>query len=254
MSDNNSDSGIETSRFATFFDKNGWWYAAAALMLLVGLGLIVIILLPSPESGNGTTPTTAPTDTAPPPLSSPANPSGSASAGTGWSDLGCNGTKGSSEPPLLAPDVSWEPVSTLSVPTSTTYGPRKVEGHVRSCYQHSPTGAVLAAVNVLAVGWTVPSSDRAATLTAMMTPGSGRDASISGGTSADPGTKFVAFSVESCSSERCNVSLAYTLGTAVGVGNFSMVWSDGDWLLDGTQEPTGNAVEAVPAGFKNWKD
>lgn len=252
MSDNNSDSGIETSRFATFFDKNGWWYAAAALMLLVGLGLIVIILLPSPDSGNGTTPTTAPTDTAPPPLSSPANPSGSASTGTGWSDLGCNGTKGSTEPPLLAPKATWEPVGVMSAPTSSTYGPTKVEGFVRNCYQHTPTGAVFAGLNyTIAIG-TAPEGERKAVIEAAMTPGTERDKALEtqpGGL----GWKITAFHIAACTAERCNVVYIVSANGALGQLNVAMVWEDGDWRFDGTRNPGGGSIDSVPAGYINWE-
>lgn len=253
MSDNNSGDQIPTSRFATFFDKNGWWYAAAALMLLVILGLIAIIVLPSHNNSDGATPGTTPSDTPPPPLSSPAASSPASTSGTGWADLGCNGTKGSTELPALAPKVTWEPLSSLSVPTGTAYGPKKVSGFVRTCYQHTPTGALIASVNTLAVGWTVPSGERAATLEALMTPGKGRDATISSDTPQDQGSRFVAFSVDGCQPDRCNVALVYSVGTALGVANLSMVWSNGDWLLDGSQEPTGNSLTDIPAGYTNWK-
>lgn len=248
MTENNN-SEVGTSKVATFYSVNGWWYAAGGLMLLVAIGLIAILVLPNHHDAN----TAAPTNAAgTPPLSSPATPQASTSpAGTGWADLGCNGTKGSIETPVLAPKGSWVPLGAMSVPASETFGPAAVEGFVRTCYQHTPTGAVFAAENLPIAAATAPTPDRAAVLEAGMTPGAQRDASLSE-IEGPLGWKPAAFHVDSCDPQRCNIVLVVSAGGGFAEINMPMVWYLGDWRLDGSRDAGGGSVDAVPVGFVNW--
>lgn len=251
MSDNNSGDQIPTSRFATFFDKNGWWYAAAALMLLVILGLIAIIVLPSHNNSDGATPGTTTSDTPPPPLSSPAASSSTSTTGAGWADLGCNGTEGSTEMPAVPPKATWEPVGVMSAPTSQTYGPTKVQGFLRTCYQHTPIGAVFAGINyTIAIG-TAPASEQNKVVEEAMTPGAARTSEMSE-PPGELGWKITAFHVASCAPDRCNLVYVVSGNGGLGELNVPMVWSGGDWHIDGTKNPGGGPIDSVPAGYVNW--
>lgn len=246
--DNNS--GVETSKVANFFSVTGWWYASAALMLVAGIGLIAILILPNDDTNAGTQPIP---NTPSAPLSSPATQPEPGPSTTGWDDLGCNGTRGDTGVPQLPPKVTWVPIGPWSVPSSATYGPTKVDGFVRTCYQHTPTGAVLAATNVLAVAVTVPQAERADVLVRLMTAGAVRDEAIATVLPPDNGGRWEAFDVEGCSPERCNVVLISSLGSTYGENKVSMIWTDGDWYLDGTQRLSASVIDAVPPGYAAWK-
>ncbi len=249
----NDTTDVTTSRVASFFSRNGWWYASAALMLMVVLGLVVILVLPGDDNSPDTS---APaTDPVPPPLSSAApSPSDSPTA-TGWDDLGCNGTKGPTEIPTTAPEATWEPVGGYSVPASDLLGPTKVTDSIRTCYQHTPAGALFAATNIsMSLGSTDPATYKAV-VTNQMTAGPYQAELLAEGASQDPEQRawsFVSYGFESCSAERCNLSVvASSAGTLVQI-YVRLVWVDGDWRLDGTTNPGGGGITAIPAGFTNF--
>lgn len=243
--DTNTNSG---DRAASFFSMNGWWYASAALILAVVLGIIALLLLPGDGDTDARGDDTAPTG--PPPLSSPA-PSSDSGSSTGWADLGCNGTEGDSKTPSLAPEATWEPVGVMSAPTSEEYGPTQVDGFVRTCYQHTPTGAVFAAINLMTSFAAAPESELRAVTEASMTPGPFRDETLSS-PRGELGWQISAFDVQSCTPERCNVAVVVSLAGGLAQVNSPMVWTDGDWKLDGQTNAGGSSVESVPPGYVVW--
>lgn len=238
-----------------FFKVNAWWWASAAVLVIVVIAGIAIAVLPSHNSTATSPATTTPAALPTTSLSSP-TPSPSLSttaAGSGWADLGCNGTKGATKEPTSAPVVTWVPVGTLSAPTSSVLGPRRAAGYSRNCYQHSPAGAVLAATNALVVIRTVPLAQRETVVTRLMTAGAGRDEVVKSAPPSDSAVpEFAAFDIQSCSPERCNVRLILNVGSRVSYGDLSMVWSGGDWLLDGEQAPTGGGLTSVPTNSVTW--
>lgn len=245
-----NDSGESPGRLASFFDRNSWWWVAATIVIIIPLGLVLILALPSSKDDP------APTgpDSAPPPapLSSPApNPSGGPTDATGWDDLGCNGTKGSTETPTLPPKAAWEPVGAGVAPTSADYGPTQVSGYVRTCFQHSPTGALFAALNIVSAIAVAPSAERAAVLEAGMTPGAYRDEAMDT-PAGELGWKIAAFHVEGCSAERCNLVLVVAAKGAFGTLNVPLVWTAGDWRVDGTRNAGGGGIDSIPPGYVSW--
>lgn len=239
MSDSNSKSS------AGWGTINGWWYASAALIGLVLLGLLIVLLFPNDEDGAG-------------------GATSSSSAGTGeeategWEDTGCNGTEGSSEIPTSPPsDVEWVPLGAMSVPQSGEYGPLQVDDPpLRQCYQHSPTGALFAAINIPAAGSSTGSgADLEAVARQQMTPGPTQEQFLAAAASGDAETSadtVAAFQISACTPDRCNVSVVANSGGQLVQGTYSLVWVDGDWKLDGTQQIAASALDAVPAGFVQW--
>ena len=133
-----------------------------------------------------------------------------------------------------APDVTWQKVGALAAPVSTQYGPRKVsgpDGAIRQCYQHSPVGAVLAAVNI-----TIGGSDTAAgnqVVDKQFTPGKGKQEALD--QEAAEGTATIAgFQVQACTATKCLVSVAVSGNGNYGAATVPLVWSAGDWMVDGT--------------------
>lgn len=254
MSDNN-DPKVQTSRAATFFSTTGWWTASAVFITLVGIAVLVIFLVPNHHHTAGGTAPPATGTNPPPPLSSPAaSPSSTASA-SGWADLGCNGTKGSPSIPVLPPKVTWVPLGRFTVPTSKTYGPAATDGPLRHCYQHTPTGALLAAFNSPFTISAASPADFRSVVDALTTPGVGRDKTIAAG----PGTggkpidmKIQAYQIDSCSPDRCNLELVFALNGGLLQGPTSMVWSGGDWKTDGASSDEAHPIQSVPAGFTNF--
>lgn len=150
-------------------------------------------------------------------------------------------------------DVTWTPFLTVAVPISPTLGPKRIVAPLRKCFQHSPSGALIAAVNILYAASSDP-SDYKKVLTAQMTPGSGRDKMLSSfaGNGGDPGN-LAAFRIDGCTPSVCNVEL---VGFGHGVyitQTIPMVWTTGDWNINGSR-PMADAglVQGIPAGFAAW--
>lgn len=142
--------------------------------------------------------------------------------------------KWDSRPVTAAPDVTWQQVGALAAPVSTQYGPRKVsgpDGAVRQCYQHSPSGAVIAAINI-----TVGGSDTAAgnqVVEKQFTPGKGKQEALE--QESQEGSATVAgFQVQACTATKCLISVAFSGGGNTGAATVPLVWSSGDWMIDGT--------------------
>src|SRR3954453_21528783 len=112
-----------------------WWthprfvVSAVVVALLTAVGLALAVW-PGPAAAPAL-------ETAPP--ASPV-PAGSGSV------CGLNATGGRTL--TKAPRVAWEPIGATDAPSSAEHGPGRIDGmtRVRSCYSHTPEGALLAAV------------------------------------------------------------------------------------------------------------
>lgn len=233
-----------------------WWWAAAIVVLVVVLGLLYVLL---PVGGNNNAaPAPASSAPAPPPPSSPATTS--ASTGQGWADSGCFGQPGDGSQPDSAPRVNWVPVGTSSVPSSSAYGPANTAAGLRRCYQHSPSGALLAAVTIPAeLGANAASPGTVAEIAkTQVAPGAGRQKLLNANRTPDSSWSETvqAYKFDACSPDRCNVDLVMS-STGSGTGNVlvqtpeSLVWSGQDWTLD-VSTLGGSKVSQIPAGFTTW--
>ena len=54
---------------------------------------------------------------------------------------------------LSAKGRDWQPVGTMSVPQSSTLGPQHVQNGINVCFAHNPSGALLAAMNLIRGGY-----------------------------------------------------------------------------------------------------
>lgn len=242
-SDSGHDSGLGT-----------WWWAAAAVVAVVVLGLVwVLVGSRSSDSTPEAKPSIPPVAASPTATSPPATaPSGKPSVAQ-WPDAGCHGTAAAPVPPVqVLTDVTWEPALTSALPTSKTVGPRQVDGGVRKCYQHSPAGALMAAVNINVAQYLPPDGVKA--LEGQVTPGPGKDDRLAALARSDgqPGN-IVGYRIGACVPARCNVEVATSGQGVYGAGLVPMVWDDGDWKIDGSiASPSAGLVQGIPQGFTPW--
>ncbi|MCM0616474.1 hypothetical protein MOD31_10595 [Paenarthrobacter sp. TYUT067] len=202
------------------FTKPGFIIAAALVVALIAAA-VVIFLLPKGQ-GNA--------QPAPAESSSAATAEPSASAVSGKSVCGL---PASAETALgKAPASKWELVGTMAAPTDPKVGPGKTDDQgIRSCFAHSPQGALYAAVNLWALG-SDPSKERAIA-NQLAAKGPGRDAGMKASPTAAPPTnvkvQIAGFNV-SYTANQAVVELAFKADTgALASVPTTLLWQDGDW-------------------------
>ncbi|QOT19937.1 hypothetical protein [Paenarthrobacter sp. YJN-5] len=202
------------------FTKPGFIIAAALVVALIAAA-VVIFLLPKGQ-GNA--------QPAPAESSSAATAEPSASAVSGKSVCGL---PASAETALgKAPASKWELVGTMAAPTDPKVGPGKTDDQgIRSCFAHSPQGALYAAVNLWALG-SDPSKERAIAYQ-LAAKGPGRDAGMKASQTAAPPTnvkvQIAGFNV-SYTANQAVVELAFKADTgALASVRTTLLWQDGDW-------------------------
>lgn len=238
-----------------------WWWSSAVVVLLVAAAAVWLAVDPasSPSAARPTvTRTVGPggTPVVPPATGgSLASSSPAATVPGAWADRGCDGTSGSSAVPSVAPaGVTWVPLGAMSVPTSPTLGPAKLTAPYRECFQHSPAGALLAAVNIQDAG-SVTRSTAVTVIEHQVTAGPGRDNVISSinDPSWVPGyASPIGFQFGACSPSSCIVNVVVSGGGSAEEFTDLMVWSGGDWKLNGANIPEPSLVQGLPSGFIPW--
>ena len=133
------------------FTKPGFIIAAALVVALIAAAVVIFLL---PNGQGNAQPAPAPAESG---SSVTASPSASAAAGQSICGL-----PASSETAVgAAPKTKWELVGTMAAPTDPKIGPGKTDDQgIRSCFAHTTTGALYAAVNIWALG-SDPSKERA---------------------------------------------------------------------------------------------
>jgi hypothetical protein len=212
------------------FTKPGFIIAAALVLALIAAAVVIFLL---PKGQGHAQPAPAP----------PAN-SGSAEASPGVSsvaDQSVCGLPGSSETTLgSAPKSKWELVGRMAAPTDPeTVGPGVTdESGFRSCFAHSPTGALYAAMNVAALGSTGSPELVAKLADRLLVPGTGRDAAmqeVSANVSSAGNNTTVqvrGFMIKSYTPSEADIDLAFeTNNGALAHSTLAMRWIDGDWKV-----------------------
>lgn len=127
-----------------FWRRPGYLIAAAVILVLVAAGIFVAV---QPADDN---------DSADPPTPSTPARTPSAQTSTNPASSVCGLAAGPQHVPTTPPPhTRWELVGWMAAPTAPKkFGPgRTTDGGFRSCFAHSPTGALFAAVNYWALGW-----------------------------------------------------------------------------------------------------
>ncbi|MDJ0321967.1 hypothetical protein [Pseudarthrobacter sp. PS3-L1] len=204
------------------FTKPGFIIAAILVLALIA-GAVVIFLLPKGE--NTADPAPAPAGT-----TAAAKPTSSAPASA---DKSICGLPGSSDSGLgAAPQTTWELVGTMAAPTDPEIGPGKTdEEGIRSCFAHTPTGSLYAAVNLWALG-SDPAKERSVA-DQLAAKGSGRDAGMNAPKTTTPVSsakiQVAGFNV-SYTAKQAVVELAFKADTgALATVRTTLIWEDGDW-------------------------
>jgi len=203
------------------FTKPGFIIAAALVVALIAAA-VVIFLLPKGQSNAQ-------------PAPAPAEPGSSATASPSASAAGKSvcGLPASAETALgAAPETKWELVGTMAAPTDPKIGPGKTDDQgIRSCFAHTPTGALYAAVNLWALG-SDPSKERAIA-EQLAVKGPGRDAGMKAPQTAAPASavkiQISGFNV-SYTANQAVVELAFKADNgALASVRTTLLWQDGDW-------------------------
>ena len=203
------------------FTKPGFIIAAVLVVALLAAG-IVIFLLPKGQSD---------AQPASPTLGTGSTPAASASASAAGSSV-C-GLPTSTETSLgAAPETKWELVGTMAAPADPQIGPGKTDAHgIRSCFAHTPKGALYAAVNLWALG-SDPSKERAIA-EQLAAKGPGREAGMKAPQTQAPASavkiQIAGFNV-SYTANQAVVDLAFKADNgALASVRTTLLWQDGDW-------------------------
>lgn len=175
---------------------------------------------------------------------------------------GCNLSAGPQKALTSAPpNTKWELLGRIAVPTApATYGPGRENSGVRSCYAHSATGALYAAVNIIAA--TADGPTRHAATKYLTADGVGRDRALadrdrstsSGATLQIAGFRFTSYSRSVAVIDIASkASLeAESFDTHVSL---AMRWEGNDWKLSipDTGDPFAG-TQRLPdrSGYVQW--
>lgn len=160
-----------------------------------------------------------------------------------------------------APETTWVLVARMATPTVDQAGPGLVDPDgYRHCYTRTPTGALVAAANLVAMGSVPELADRLAT--DGMMPGPLRDrvlASPEPGSSAPTSSQLRGFRMVSYDGETAVVDLGLQAANG-GYGSLmiTLVWHDGDWRYGVRGEGAGQELDVTISwpptltGYIHW--
>jgi len=200
-------------------------------------------LTATPATGNATPvgPPAAPTG--PQVVPAPLRPSSS-----------CGLPAGGQQIPTAAPAGSWQIVAGIAVPISPVFGPARLVGGIGTCYARSPTGALFAMMDTLALT-EAPSDQISATavvtrrgsrtgqyaqaLTAAKTQdsgGSGVGSRMPSDASTTPKVTLLGFRFVDYTPDRATIAVAVGVGDPARSGSYQpamltavLAWEGGDW-------------------------
>ena len=229
------------------FTRPGFIISAALVLALIAAVAVIFFL---PQDGS----TAQPDPAAPAAPATSADPAGKSICGLPSSTETALGA---------APDSTWELVGKMAAPTDpTTIGPGTTdEDGFRSCFAHTPTGALYAAANIVALG-SSPDQDEFKLADQLLVPGTGRDTAMKNAQTRTTATgsgetaQIRGFLLKSYSPAEADVDLAVELPNgALAHSVLSLRWLDGDWKVkaaDDGQVFNGVAQLSDLSGFIAW--
>lgn len=252
MSESTNDLDDETGSPWT---QKGFVASAVVVGLLVVLGAVLVFTGPS-DKDDRAVPGPQPTTSTEPRSTSTTSPPADASA--------CGLPDGDQSVPRTAPiGTKWELIGTMAAPTGpTTHGPGEVHDGVRSCFAHSPTGALYAAANVAALMAVPELRERA--VKALGAEGAGRDHALqqltNDKTAATSGVQVAGFTVLNYDLRSTTVDIAVRAITSAGQAGSAHVpvtlrWEQGDWkVVFAADGSLGTGTGPIPdlTGYVPW--
>ena len=141
--------------------------------------------------------------------------------------------------PATAPKAHWTLYKKIAVPTSANVGPFLSDDKgVKSCFTHSPTGALFAAVNMMALGSQGSHEDQVSLLERFVVPSPARDVELKktksevAGSYGTPQVAGYRMSVQD--PDHVQVTLAFSVDQKNAAGTYPLQWtggSNGDWKI-----------------------
>jgi hypothetical protein len=218
--------------------------AFVAVLVLAGLGLLIGSTGGNDEGGG---PAAGQRGGEPSASATPRDPAESV----------CGLPAGRPEVPAVAPEAQWELVGTIAAPSAPAVGPGIEEGRRRLCFAHSPTGALFAAVNFVAVAGRSPNDPDV--LRELTAPTPARDELLRQGSgSADPDFRLqvAGFRMSAYSASAATVDLAFRTSEQGSLLHMTLPlrWQRGDWKLVVASSTTPFVVESLEnlSGYVPW--
>lgn len=158
------------------------------------------------------------------------------------------------------PGATWTLIGTTAAPSITGQGPGQTdEDGYRSCYARTPTGALLAASNVLAMGSQAPLLGQKMTLNSTV-PGPGRNAALARPPARPDSSgiriQIAGFRLLKYDGRAADIDIALRTTTGVTAAqSFALRWVDGDWkilLAPSGDLPSPMAQLPSLSGFIPW--
>ena len=182
-------------------------------------------------------------------------PSPAAASSTPSSSTACTLASGAQAVPSAGPPPArWETVGAMEVPQSPgVYGPERTHGIWSTCFAHSPTGALLAAINFYAESTTGVSAEMVMKRYAVGAPSNmGNNEGLDGsGPVQLAGYRYVSYTP---SQAEISIVLQGPQGKTLAVVT-TMSWRGGDWKY---VFPSGGmpSYEVIPdlTGYVPWGD
>lgn len=230
------------------WQRPGFIAAAAVIVLVLALGIAALVRSLGQDEPAPTPTTPAPTSTGSEPSTDGTTSDPTQEPTASADDASVCGLEAVELAGGLdtAPDTTWDYVGVIAMPSVEGQGPGTTSADgVRSCYAHTPTGAVLAYANFLTQ--TNSADVRAAAFDYFTAQGPGRDAAVAtAGDLAAGGTdlSIAGFRLLSYAGDEALVDVAVQVvaqgQTAFASSRANLLWQDGDWRWvpaeDGTEE------------------
>ncbi|MCZ2404388.1 hypothetical protein IV498_14680 [Paenarthrobacter sp. Z7-10] len=205
----------------------------AVIVAVLIIAAIVLAIIPK-GGGTAAPEGTGPTDSvATASTPNPASTAAPASASAQSEASICGLPAGTQTTPVTTPEgTKWELVGKIATPTSPKkYGPGRTGSNgLRSCFAHSPTGALYAGMNMVVLSSTGHSNLVTKYLTV---DGPERDKLLAAPGSAsigDPDFQLAGFRISDYSGSRAVIDYGFKVSNGTfGSIPVAMQWQDGDW-------------------------
>jgi hypothetical protein len=227
---------------------------AAVLLSVVAFALVAVLeRSPSPAAAPSSSATRHPSQVR--------HSAGARAASTAVATGGCDVSPGQQAIPISDPaGVTWRLYNTVALPFSVQAGPTVIAGDIARCYAHSPTGALLAAVQI-AVRYALAPNWRSVTAEQVM-PGTGRNvyadqrSGVNVTVQSGEFGQVAAFQFVAYSRALAVVQIVIQLPSGeMQAVPMTVQWSGGDWRLqlqpDGSPGPDVQQVTDL-TGFVPW--